>query len=288
MNAAEHLAGGPREPRERGVARGRVAPSGKDPAHPANPAPPFRGAGSRAGSGGLAAAASRGRAVAERRSRGSCSADERAAGPIAARCTEASQGRVVRCRRWAGSASKDRTALPCRGCHVIRLERPQPFPGISPTPHQPGSGPHRAAHGRPEAGVTMASAGIRKTSTGRYKVWWRLDDASQAARPSTPATKPATSSTTSSPGWPAAAGSTRALAGRPSRPGRASGGKAGPPTPTTAHGHSKPQRRACGGTCVGSGHQTTGEAWLAASAAARAREARWIAREELHTGTIAA
>jgi hypothetical protein len=39
---------------------------------------------------------------------------------------------------------------------------------------------------------------------------------------------------------------------------------------------------------VGSGYQTTGEAWLAASAAARAREARRIAREELGTRTIAA
>jgi hypothetical protein len=39
---------------------------------------------------------------------------------------------------------------------------------------------------------------------------------------------------------------------------------------------------------VGSGYQTTGEAWLAASAAARAREARRIAKEELGTTTIAA
>jgi hypothetical protein len=39
---------------------------------------------------------------------------------------------------------------------------------------------------------------------------------------------------------------------------------------------------------VGSGYQTTGEAWLAASVAARAREARWMAREELRTRTIAA
>jgi hypothetical protein len=39
---------------------------------------------------------------------------------------------------------------------------------------------------------------------------------------------------------------------------------------------------------VGSGHQTTGKAWLAASAAARAREARRIAREERRTRTIAA
>jgi Replication initiator protein, pSAM2 len=36
---------------------------------------------------------------------------------------------------------------------------------------------------------------------------------------------------------------------------------------------------------LGSGYQTTGEAWLAASAAARAREARRIAREELRTTT---
>jgi hypothetical protein len=39
---------------------------------------------------------------------------------------------------------------------------------------------------------------------------------------------------------------------------------------------------------LGSGYQTTGEAWLAASAAARAREARRIAREELRTTTRAA
>jgi hypothetical protein len=34
---------------------------------------------------------------------------------------------------------------------------------------------------------------------------------------------------------------------------------------------------------LGSGYQSTGEAWLAASAAARAREARRIAKEELRT-----
>jgi hypothetical protein len=28
----------------------------------------------------------------------------------------------------------------------------------------------------------MASAGIRKTSTGRYQVWWRLDDGTQGAK----------------------------------------------------------------------------------------------------------
>jgi hypothetical protein len=39
---------------------------------------------------------------------------------------------------------------------------------------------------------------------------------------------------------------------------------------------------------VGSGYQSTGEAWLAASAAARAREERRIAKEELRTTTMAA
>jgi hypothetical protein len=38
----------------------------------------------------------------------------------------------------------------------------------------------------------------------------------------------------------------------------------------------------------GSGYQTTGEAWLAASAAARAREERRVAREELRTTTLTA
>jgi hypothetical protein len=39
---------------------------------------------------------------------------------------------------------------------------------------------------------------------------------------------------------------------------------------------------------LGSGYQTTGEAWLAASPAARAREERRIAKEELRTTTMAA
>jgi hypothetical protein len=38
---------------------------------------------------------------------------------------------------------------------------------------------------------------------------------------------------------------------------------------------------------LGRGYRTTGEAWLAASAAARAREERWVAREELRTMTAA-
>jgi hypothetical protein len=39
---------------------------------------------------------------------------------------------------------------------------------------------------------------------------------------------------------------------------------------------------------LGSGYQSTGEAWLAASAAARAREERQVAREELRSTTAAA
>ena len=39
---------------------------------------------------------------------------------------------------------------------------------------------------------------------------------------------------------------------------------------------------------VGRGYQSTGEAWLAASAAARAREARRVAKEELGTITMTA
>jgi Replication initiator protein, pSAM2 len=41
-------------------------------------------------------------------------------------------------------------------------------------------------------------------------------------------------------------------------------------------------------TYLGRGYQSTGEAWLAASAAARAREARRVAKEELRTTTMAA
>jgi hypothetical protein len=39
---------------------------------------------------------------------------------------------------------------------------------------------------------------------------------------------------------------------------------------------------------VGSGYATEGERWLALSAAARAREERRIAKEELRTSVIAA
>jgi hypothetical protein len=41
-------------------------------------------------------------------------------------------------------------------------------------------------------------------------------------------------------------------------------------------------------TYLGRGYQSTGEAWLAASAAARAREERRVVREELRSTTAAA
>ena len=55
----------------------------------------------------------------------------------------------------------------------------------------------------------MASAGIRKTPSGRYKVWWRLDDASQGSQTFDTRDRPVTSCTTCSPAWPGTPGSTR-------------------------------------------------------------------------------
>jgi hypothetical protein len=106
----------------------------------------------------------------------------------------------------------------------------------------------------------MASAGIRKTPTGRYKVWWRLADASQGSQ--TFATRDQVRDVKHDLLARLARGSwADPQLGRQADLrdlGRASGGNAGPPIPTTAHGHSKPPRRAYGGTCVGSGHQTAG------------------------------
>jgi hypothetical protein len=139
----------------------------------------------------------------------------------------------------------------------------------------------------------MASAGIRKTSTGRYKVWWRLDDASQGSqtfdtRDQARDFKPATSSTTCWPGWPAGAGSTHNSAGRPSRPWArewwerwSANRDHSPRTLQAAEARLRRHLRRLG-------LSDDGEAWLAASAAARAREAPRIAREERRTRTIAA
>ena len=146
VSAARHPAGGPREPREREVARGHLAPSGKDPAHPANPARPFRGAGSRAGSGGLAAPAAARPAGGRPALAGFRGGDGRAAGPTAPRSPEAPGGRVVRCRRRAGSPPKDRTALTCRPVTLSNENAPSRFRAC-PHPHPPACGPQRAAYG---------------------------------------------------------------------------------------------------------------------------------------------
>jgi hypothetical protein len=158
VSAARHPASPPREPRERGVARGHLAPSGEDPAHPANPARPFRGAGSRAGSGGLAAVAAARATVAT----GARGVPVVMARPFAHRAAvpEASSGRVVRQQRGATTAPKDRTIPPSllAGCHVIQRERPQPFPGPS----------------RPAPAVLRAAAGHSRAPRGPRGRWSSL------------------------------------------------------------------------------------------------------------------
>jgi len=119
-------------------------------------------------------------AVADRRSRGSVVAmagwlAHRAEGPGG---LPPGGGGVVRCRRPAGSAPKDRSHL--SGCHVIRRERPQPFPGMStPPPSRPAAAeghsvlaqqssavrPHARA-GRVTAGPSVVQLG---GSVGGYR-----------------------------------------------------------------------------------------------------------------------
>jgi hypothetical protein len=111
VSAAKDPASPPREPRERGAARDRLAPPGKDPAHPANPARPFRGAGSRAWSGGLAATIARGRPVANRRSRGSSVVMARRLADHAAVPEVSPGGRGGPPTAAAAPAPQDRTAL---------------------------------------------------------------------------------------------------------------------------------------------------------------------------------
>jgi len=148
VSPVQHLARQPREPRERGVARGHLAPSGKNPAHPANPARPFRGAGSRAGSGGLAATAAARPDVADRRSRGFCGGDGRAAGPHRAAVPGGLQG--------AGgpptAASRDSATGPISpsrlpGAVTLSNENALSRFRASPDAHPPACGPERAAQG---------------------------------------------------------------------------------------------------------------------------------------------
>jgi hypothetical protein len=197
------------------------------------------------------------------------------------------RGRVVRCWRLAGSASEDRTALPCRGCHVIQRERPQSFPGMS----TPVLGRLRCLEPRsrpPTGRCDHGSAGIRKTPTGRYEVWWRLDDASQGSQ--TFDTRDQARDFKHDLLARLAHGNSVDL-----RVGRQTfeawarewweGWSANPDhSPRTLQAAEARLRRHLRRL----GLSDDGEAWLAASAAARAREARWIAREERRTGTIAA
>jgi hypothetical protein len=123
---------GPREPRERGGARGRLAPSGKDPA---NPARPFRGAGSCAGSGGLAAAAARpagGQPALAGFGGGDCTV---AGPPRRGPQRPPGAGGPLPAVGWITAQGPHRPRL--SGCHVIQRERPQPVPGMSiPVPGQ--------------------------------------------------------------------------------------------------------------------------------------------------------
>ena len=134
----------------------------------------------------------------------------------------------------------------------------------------------------------MASAGIRKSPTGRYMVWWRLADVSQGSQ--TFATRDQ------------ARDVKHDLLARLAH-GSSVDPQLGRQTFETlgarvwegwsANPHHSPRTLQAAEVCLRRylrrlGLSDDGEAWLAASAAARAREARRIAREELRTRTIAA
>jgi len=134
----------------------------------------------------------------------------------------------------------------------------------------------------------MASAGIRKSPTGRYMVWWRLADVSQGSQ--TFATRDQ------------ARDVKHDLLARLAH-GSSVDPQLGRQTFETlgarvwegwsANPHHSPRTLQAAEACLRRylrrlGLSDDGEAWLAASAAARAREARRIAREERHTRTIAA
>ena len=95
----------------------------------------------------------------------------------------------------------------------------------------------------------MASAGIRKTPTGRYKVWWRLDDASQGSQTFD------TRDQARDFMHDLLAGVARGHLGRPtprqadrSTTGPGSGGRPGRPTPTAAQPPWKRPRRGSAST----------------------------------------
>jgi hypothetical protein len=125
-----------------------VNAAGHPASHPANPARPFRGAGLRAGSGGLAAAAAAGPGGGEQALAGFYGRDGRAAGPTAPQSPEASPG-----LGWGGpltaadrATSKDCAAL---GCRAVTLSNENALSRFRawPDPLPPACGPQRAAHG---------------------------------------------------------------------------------------------------------------------------------------------
>jgi len=90
-------------------------------------------------------------------------------------------GGVVRCQWEAMSPLKGRIACTCRAVTLSNENALSRFRACL-HPYPAGSDRLAATHGRPVEGVTMASAGIRRTPTGRYRVWWRLDDASEGSQ----------------------------------------------------------------------------------------------------------
>jgi hypothetical protein len=288
VSAVRHPARDRANPASAGPRGVGCPPRGRTPRTPRTPRAPFRGAGSRAGSGGLAAttaARPAGRRPTLARFGGG---DGTAAGPSAQRSRRPPGGRGGPLTRQAGPAPKDRTARTSRAVTLSNENALSRF-RVPSTPHPPPCGPQRAAHGRPRAGWSRwpqpASARPRPAATKCGGGW---PTPARAARPSPPATRPATTCTTCLPGWPTGAGSTHNSAGRPSRPwarewweGWAANPHHSPRTLQAAEARLRRYLRRLG-------LSDDGEAWLAASAAARAREARWIAREELRTGTMAA
>ena len=134
----------------------------------------------------------------------------------------------------------------------------------------------------------MTSAGIRKTSTGRYEVWWRLGDASQGSQ-TFDTRDQARDFKHDLLARLAHGNSVDPRLGRQTFEAWArewwEGWSANPDhSPRTLQAAGARLRRHLRRL----GSSDDGGAWLAASAAARAREARWIAREERRTRTIAA
>ena len=135
----------------------------------------------------------------------------------------------------------------------------------------------------------MASAGIRKTRTGRYKVWWRLDDASQGSqtfdtRDAARDFKHDLLARLARGSWvdPRLGRQTFEAWAREWWEGWSGNADCGPRTLQAAEARLWRYLRRLGLSDDG------GKGWLAALAAVRPRFPRRIARQERPTGTIAA